>query len=109
MTTQTLELNNIEQKLFWSLFSMLFLVLGFYLYSVTSLTVAVVDRDRINVAAHELGAKEAEIEQQYLAKTNSITLAYAQSIGFREVGAKFAGTRSSTSDLDTGAKLSMAR
>ena len=109
MTTQTLELNNIERKLFWSLSALLLLVLSFYLYSVASLTLAVIDRDHINSTAHELAAKEAEVEQQYLAKTNSITLAYAQSIGFREVSAKFADSQAQNGTMDSNTKLSMAR
>lgn len=109
MTTQTLELNNIERKIFWSLASMLVLTMGFYLYSVASLTIAVVDRDQMNSSAHELGTKVAEIEQQYLARANAITLAYAQGLGFREVSVRFAGANSSMGDLNTGNKISMAR
>ena len=109
MTTQTLELNNIERKIFWVLASFVGLAVGFYFYSVTSLTVAVVDRDHMNATAHELAAKSADIEQEYLTQANSITLAYAQGLGFHEVSAKFAGTNASPITLDTGSKLSMAR
>lgn len=109
MITRTLDLNNIERKIFWTLISLLGMMLGFYLYSVSSLTVAVVDRDRTNAVAHELAAKAAEIEQQYLAQLNSITLAYAQNIGFKEVSAKFASTARAVDDANTLTQLSMAR
>lgn len=109
MTTQTLDLNNIERKIFWALASMLGLVLAFYLYSVASLTIAVVDRDAMSTSAHELATKAADTEQEYLAQANSITLAYAQSLGFREVSAKFAGTPIVGISESSGAKLSLAR
>lgn len=109
MTTQTLDLNNIERKIFWTLASLLGMAMGFYLYSVASLTVAVVDRDHMNVAAHELASKVADIEQQYLAQGNSITLAYAQSLGFKEVSAKFADVSDSVATSKPGPVLSIAR
>lgn len=106
MTTQTLDFNNIERKIFWALVFSLGLSVSFYFYSVASLTVAVVDRDHTNIAAHEFATKAADIEQQYLAQSNSITLAYAQSLGFQEVPAKFAGVPET---VDINPKLSMAR
>ena len=109
MTTQTLDLNNIERKIFWALGSMLGLVLAFYLYSVASLTIAVVDRDAMATRAHELATKAADIEQEYLSQANSITLAYAQSIGFHEVPAKFAGMAALNDTGVSGVKLSMSR
>ncbi len=102
MTTQTLDLNNIERKIFWALASLLGLVSLFYLYSVASLTLAVVDRNNMNHVAHELANTAGELESEYLAQANSMTLAYAQTLGFVEVKAKFTGG-------DTSTKLSMAR
>lgn len=101
MTTKTLDLNNIERKIFWALVSLLGLVAVFYLYSVLTLTVAVVDRNNMNRAAHELASTVGTLEAEYLAQANSVTLAYAKDLGFHEVSAKFTG--------DTGARLSMAR
>lgn len=101
MTTKTLDLNNIERKIFWTLVSLLGLVAAFYLYSVLTLTVAVVDRNSMNSAARELANTASTLEAEYLAQTNSITLAYAQEVGFHEVSARYAG--------ETGSKFSMAR
>lgn len=104
MTTQTLDFNNIERKIFWILASSLCLAMAFYLYSVASLTIAVVDRDQMKNAAHELAVKSSAIEEEYLTRASSITLAYAQSLGFQEVAVKFAGGAGAADP-----KLSLAR
>lgn len=90
MTTQTLELNNIERKIFWALVSLLSLAAAFYLYSVLSLTLAAVDRDSMNKAAHELASTVSALEAKYLSQENAVTVAYARSLGFHETNAKFA-------------------
>lgn len=104
MITQTLDFNNIERKIFWTLAMSLGVVLAFYLYSVASLTIAVVDRDQMNAAAHELAIKTSEIEHEYLSRAGSITLAYAETLGFKEVTAKFTGNVGNSDP-----KLSLAR
>ncbi len=109
MTTQTLDLNNIERKIFWTLASLLGISIGFYLYSVASLTVALIDTSSMNATAHDLASKTATIEQEYLERSNSITLAYAQTLGFKEVSAKFANVNLPSSPADSGIKLSMAQ
>ncbi|MBI5078055.1 MAG: hypothetical protein HZB11_01640 [Candidatus Yonathbacteria bacterium] len=111
MTTKTLELNNIEQKIFWILASLIGVVVAFYLYSVLSLTLAVVDRNSMNVAARSIANNGAMLEAEYLSQTNSITLAYAQRLGFSEVNAKFAGEplASAATAVMSPAKISMAR
>lgn len=101
MTTKVLDLDNIERKLFWALASFCTFALSFYLYSVLSLTMSVVERDRTASAVRELAAHSGEIEAEYLGLQNSVTLAYAEGLGLKEVSVKFAG--------NTGAKLSMAR
>lgn len=101
MTTKTLDLNNIERKIFWTMMTLLGMVAAFYLYSVASLTIAAVDRNNINHTAHELANTAGALEAEYIAQANSITLAYAQNLGFHEVNEKFTGS--------TGIKISMAR
>lgn len=101
MITQTLDLNNIERKVFWMLVSCIGLAMGFYLYSALSLTVAGVERDHLSLAAHDLSTKAGDLEADYLTQSNSVTLAHAQELGFHEVNAKFTG--------GTAIKLSMAR
>lgn len=101
MTTKTLELNNIERKIFWILASLLSLVALFYLYSVLSLTFAVVDRNTINTSIHQLANQSSQLEAEYLTQTNSVTLSFAKELGFSEVNAKFARS--------ADAKFGMAR
>jgi len=102
MTTKTLDLNNIEQKIFWILALLIGVISMFYLYSVLLLTIAVVDHNSTNTAIHQLANSASNLEAEYLAQTNSVTLAYAQTLGFREVDAKFASH-------GAGVELTMAR
>lgn len=101
MTTKTLELNNIERKIFWVLSTALAVVLSFYLYSALVITLAGVDRSNISRQAHELATTVGAFEAEYLAQVNGVTLAYAKNLGFSEVNAKFTG------DSDT--KVAIAR
>lgn len=90
MITQTLDFNNIEQKIFWVLVSCIAAVAGFYMYSVLSLTVAGVERDHLSRAAHDLATRAGDLEASYLTQSNSVTFTHAQELGFHEVNAKFA-------------------
>lgn len=101
MTTKTLELNNIERKIFWVLSTALAVVLSFYLYSALVITIAGVDRNNMNRTAHELATKASSLEAEYLAGVNGVTLAYAKELGFHEVNTKFTG--------DNTTKVAMAR
>ncbi len=101
MTTKVLDLDNIERKLFWALASFFALALSFYLYSVLSLTMSAVERDRTASVVRELAAQTGVLEAEYLGLQNSVTLAYAEGLGLKEVSVKFAG--------NTNTKLSLAR
>lgn len=105
MITKTLDLNNIERKIFWVLASLVCVTIGFYLYSALALTVAGVDRDRLSRRTHALAIDAGDLEAEYLAQSNSVTLARAQELGFHEVNAKFAGVLSG----GNAEKLSLAR
>jgi len=101
MITQTLDLNNIERKIFWVLASALCAAVGFYMYSALVITVVGVDRENLFRAAHDLANKTGMLEAEYLAQSNAVTLSHAQELGFHEINAKFA---------DVGSiKFSMAR
>ncbi|OHA83878.1 MAG: hypothetical protein A2937_00925 [Candidatus Yonathbacteria bacterium RIFCSPLOWO2_01_FULL_47_33b] len=101
MTTKVLDFSNIDRKLFWAFAGFLALALSFYLYSVLSLTMSVVERDRTASAVRELAAHTGALEAEYLGLQNTVTLAYAQGLGLEEVSVKFAG--------NTNAKISLAR
>lgn len=110
MTTKTLDLNNIERKIFWVLVALIGIVIAFYLYSVATLTIAVVDRNNINQASNELTNISSALESEYLTYANSITLAYAQELGFKEVKAMFVDSSTPINGTgDVKAKISMAR
>ncbi len=101
MTTKTLDLNNVESKLFWTLAVLLGICIMVYTYSISSLTVNVVERDRMSRTAHEIAIKVGDLEQEYLSLQKGVTLAYAQELGFKEVTAKYTSQESP--------KLSFAR
>ncbi len=101
MTTKTLDLNNIERKLFWTLSALLGVCIVVYIFSVLSLTMSVVERDRMSRTTNEIATKVGDLEHEYLSIQNGITLAYAEGLGFNEVNAKFTNEGS--------AKLSIAR
>lgn len=92
MTTKTLDLNNIERKLFWILVLLIVICLSMYLYSVTSLTMNGVTRDRTIGSAREISNMAGDLEQEYLGLQKNITLASAENLGFHEVSARYAGT-----------------
>lgn len=101
MTTKVLDLDNIERKLFWALASFFVLAISFYLYSALSLTMSAIDRDRTASAVRELAAHTGSLESEYLGLQNSVTLAFAEKLGLKEVSVKFTG--------NTGTKISLAR
>lgn len=101
MTTKVLDFSNIDRKLFWAFAGFLALALSFYLYSVLSLTMSVVERDRTAGAVRELATQTGTLEAEYLGLQNTVTLAYAKGLGLKEVSVKFAG--------NTSTKLSMVR
>ena len=101
MTTKTLDLYDIEGKIFWTLAIAISLVVIFAVYSFSALTFAAIDRDNMNRASHELANDTGVLEAEYLTETNSITLAYAKNLGFSETDAKFT--------MENTPKLGMAR
>ncbi|KKU80496.1 MAG: hypothetical protein UY07_C0043G0004 [Parcubacteria group bacterium GW2011_GWA1_47_8] len=96
MTTKVLDFSNIERKLFWIFSISLLACILFYMYAMFSLTVSVVERDRLSRATHELAAKVSMVEIEYMERSKTITLAHAQELGFREVTAKFTGNQAAT-------------
>ncbi|MEK7539009.1 MAG: hypothetical protein AAB552_04165 [Patescibacteria group bacterium] len=89
MTTKTLDFNNIEQKLFWIFVGVATLLIAVYLYSAFSVTVNVVERNKMTQATRDIEAKVGTLEAEYMQIQNSITLAYAKNLGLKEVTAKF--------------------
>lgn len=95
MTTEVLNLYNIERKVFWILASLLGAAIVFYFYSIVTMTIAGVERDRTVASMRTLASTSGDLEQEYMSLQNGITLAHAQELGFQEVSPKFAGGASS--------------
>ena len=102
MTTKILDLNNIERKLFWILISFIALCICVYVWAVFSFTMSGAQIEKDANTMKTLTENQGELESEYLALQNSITLSYAQSLGLQEVKVKYA-------DIQTAPKLSMAR
>lgn len=94
MTTKTLDFYNIERKIFWMLLTAIGAVLVFGLYSFSSLTFAVIERDDMNNKAREVAVVSGSLEAEYFSKISGITMEYAKGMGFEEINAKFAGQTS---------------
>lgn len=104
MTTKIFNFSNIEHKLFWFFFGVLVVMIAFYLYSAFSLTVNVVERNRLGRVAHELEVRVGTAEAEYIKLQNSITLETANNLGLHEVVAKFTKEKS-----EFAGQVSMAR
>lgn len=108
MTTQILDLNNIERKLFWILSVSLGMALSLYLYSAFSLMGSVVARDKMSSLSYTASVSSGSLEQEYIVLKNSITLARAEELGFNEIPVKFTNG-SSRDEGNLSAKFSSAR
>lgn len=108
MTTQILDLNNVERKIFWVLSGLLSIAIAVYLYSAFSLMGSVVARDRMATLSHDASITSGNLEQEYLALKNSITLERAEELGFKEIPARFT-TVSIPHEGNLVAKLSSAQ
>lgn len=100
MTTKIF-VNNLERKLFFLLAGFLGVAVFLYFYSVISLTLSAVARDRTLALVRERGVVVSAKEREYIQLQNGMTRERAQELGFAEVSVKFAG--------ETVDKLSFAR
>ncbi len=87
MVEKVLQINR-EKTLFWTLVGILLLCAGFYMYCINTTVHNVVARQNLESEASQLTLSIGSQEFKYISKRNSITLAVAQSLGFREVSAK---------------------
>lgn len=87
MTEKVLQLNT-EKTIFWSIVSLLLLSFGFYMYCINATVHNVVSRQNLEAEASALTLQIGNQEFQYISKRNSITLAMAHDMGFRDVSEK---------------------
>ena len=83
MVEKVLQLNR-EKAIFWTLFGILLLSAGFYMYFVRTTIGNVVARQNLENEASALTLSIGSQEFQYIAKRNTVTLAVAHSLGFKE-------------------------
>ena len=87
MTEKVLQLNN-EKTIFWSLLGAILLCFGFYIYFINVTVHNVVARQNLESEASSLTLKLGNQEFQYITSRNSVTLALAHSMGFKDVSEK---------------------
>ncbi len=87
MTEKILQLNT-EKNIFWTLVGILLLCAGFYMYSVTATIHNTVARQNLETQASQLTFAQSSEEYAYIGLENNITLAYAYSLGFKDVSQK---------------------
>ena len=75
---------NREREIFWGLVIVLVFFVGFYMYFVRTTIGNVVARQNLENEASALTLSIGSQEFQYIAKRNTVTLAVAHSLGFKE-------------------------
>lgn len=89
MVEKVLQINMDKQKtIFWSLLGVLFVSVIFYMYFINTTIHNVVMRQNLEAESSQLTMLIGTQEFQYITARNAITLAVANSLGFREVSAK---------------------
>lgn len=87
MVEKVLQLNK-EKTIFWSLLGALVLCAGFYMYCINVTVHNVVARQNLESESSSLTLSIGSQEFQYISKRNSITMALARELGFKDVSAK---------------------
>lgn len=89
--------NNLSQKIFWALSILIILFASMYMYFVSSSIVNVVLRKEIETEIVKIHSQVGELESQYLALENNITMDRALSMGFVKLSDKKFITRTNRS------------
>ena len=87
MVEKVLQLNR-EKTIFWSLLGILFLLAGFYMYLINATVYNIVIRQNLESEASSLTLSIGSQEFEYMTKRNTVTLALAYSLGFKEAKVK---------------------
>ena len=86
MVEKVLQLNR-EKTLFWTLIGVLFLCAGFYMYCINATVRGVVSRQNLESESSSLTLSIGSEEFKYISMRNSITMATAHEMGFKDVSA----------------------
>jgi hypothetical protein len=87
MTKAITQINK-EKAIFWTLFGILILSIGFYIFCINATVRNVVSREQSENAANKIALDISNKEFQYISMRNSVTLYLAYSMGFRDVSQK---------------------
>ncbi len=96
MKTKTLKINtkNIEQKLVWGVFGLLVFSAISYVYFVNQTILNIVARENLEADIVVMNSEISELEFEYIAQKNKITLNYAYSLGYEDAdNVKFASRK----------------
>ncbi len=87
MVEKVLQLNR-ERAIFWSLLGTILLCFGFYMYCINVTIHNVVARQNLETESSELTLSIGNKEFEYITKRNTITLALAYELGFKDASVK---------------------
>ncbi len=92
--TKQLNINNIEKQIFWGVFTLLLLLGTSYVFFVNKTILNIVERESFEEKIITLNSQISELEFDYIALKNNITIDYAHSVGFHNVDSvKFASRK----------------
>ncbi|SRR5258708_4719463 len=83
-TAYALHTLELEKRIFWSLIAALVAVFCMYVYFINATVMNIVGRQAADREITAVNSKIASLESRYLALSNTITPAYAASLGFIE-------------------------
>ena len=93
-TTKQLNINDIEKKIFWGVFALLFLLGTSYAFFVNKTILNIVERESLEEEVATLNSQISELEFDCIALKNNITIDYAHSVGFSNANnVKFASRK----------------
>ncbi|MEX2010306.1 MAG: hypothetical protein WD874_00680 [Parcubacteria group bacterium] len=97
-STKTISLDT-RVRFFWTLLISVFLISGFYMYSVSATAMNTASRKQLEEERAILATKISEMEFQYIALKNDVSIEVAFEHGFKEVIAPRYVSRSSSNSL----------
>jgi hypothetical protein len=98
MVEKVLQLNR-EKTVFWALFGVLVVLLLCYMYFVKTTINNVVMRQNLESEATTLSLDIGNQEFEYITKRNTITLALAYSLGFKDTNEKSYVSRNPSTEV----------
>ncbi len=102
MKTATIALKSIERAsaiIFWAQVGLIISLISLYMYFVNQTVWNVVARQQTESATVSLNSKLGDLEFQYIAAKNNITLEVAQSMGYQSADQKVFVTRDQSANV----------